>query len=71
MNRFLRYSLENEKKIRAVIMIDGTISQMNLIVTAFSGDTVSFTDLKRKKEMVLPFSAFLSADYAKGDKGEG
>jgi len=71
MNRFLRYSLENGKKIRAMIMIDGAISQMNLIVTGLAGDTVSFTDLKRKREMTLPLSQFLSADYAKGDKGEG
>jgi hypothetical protein len=70
MQRFLRYSLEKQRKIRAVLMIDGMISQLNLLVTALSDTEVSFISAKHKSGITLPLEAILSADYLKSDKAE-
>lgn len=38
IERFLKYSLENEKKICAVLMQDGQMVKKNLTVTAIDAD---------------------------------
>ncbi len=70
MKRFLRYSLEKQKKIRAVMMVNGGISQVNLCVVALDEQSVTFLTPKGKQPLTLPLSDILSADYARGDKGE-
>lgn len=68
--RFLRYSLENQKKIRVVLMVDGVITHTNLTVTALLEDAFAFVSAKEKSGKTMPLSCVLSAGYARGDKGE-
>lgn len=68
MTRFLRYSLENNKKIRAMFMRDGIVTQENILVTAFDEDCFSFITTKKKGIQTLPLHMLLSLGYARGDK---
>lgn len=71
MNRFLRYSLEKNQKIRAVLINeDGAMTQLNLTVTALDETSFTFLSAKNKAPRTLPLTALLSAGYARGDKGE-
>lgn len=70
MNRFLRYSLQNERKIRVMLMLDGAIVQKNAIVLALD-ETSAVLKLSSKKEPVsVALADILSCDYARGDHGE-
>ena len=70
--RFLRYSLENERKIALVLYRDGSILKKNMLITALDEEkgTFSATLSGRKKEQVFSLSDVLTADYARGDHGE-
>lgn len=71
MNRFLRYSLEKNQKIRAVLINeDGAMTQLNLTVTALDETSFTFLSAKNKTPRTLPLASLLSAGYARGDKGE-
>ena len=71
MERFLRYSLENKKKIRVLLMDgDGAVTQMNLTVTALETESFSYLRAGKKHSETLPLNALLSAGYARGDHGE-
>ena len=70
MNRFLRYSLSKQRKIRAMLMLDDKIAQKNVTVLALT-DTHATLRLGTKKEpVIVPLSDVLSCDYARGDHGE-
>ena len=71
MMRFLRYSLEKEKKIRVMLDDGESITQMNLTVTALNAEYFSFISARKKQGATLPLSAVLSAGYARGDKEQG
>ena len=72
MTRFLRYSLENQKKIRAVLTDEqGIISYIHLTVTELNDSSFTYVASKHKNGKTLPLSMLLSADYARGDNGEG
>ena len=43
IDRFLKYSLENEKKICAVLMMDGQMIKKNLLVTTIDEDGSGFS----------------------------
>lgn len=72
IGRFLRYSLEREKKICAVLMQEGAMKKTNLLVTAIDEDGSGFTARLpgRKKEIHYPISDVLTCAYARGDQGE-
>ena len=72
ITRFLKYSLERETKIAAVLMQDGAMKKTNLRVTAIDGDGAGFTALLpgRKRETHFAMGDVLTAAYARGDKGE-
>lgn len=72
IERFLRYSLERERKICAVLMTDGRIEKTNLRVTSIDADGAGFSALLpgRKKETRLATADVLTAAYARGDQGE-
>ena len=72
IDRFLRYSLERERKICAVLMQDGQMIKKNLLVTGLDEDGQGFT-VKfpgRKKEVHVMRSDVLTCAYARGDQGE-
>ncbi len=64
---FLEYSLKEQKKIKAVLLQNGTILQMNIQVMRFKKDGFYYTTSKQKKEQYCPFSDVLATAYARGD----
>lgn len=72
IDRFLKYSLERERKIAAVLMQDGAMKKTNLLVTAIDEDGQSFSARLpgRKKETRFDLSDVLTCAYARGDQGE-
>ena len=72
IDRFLKYSLEREKKICAVLMQDGQMIKKNLLVTAIDADESGFTAKLpgRKKEVHIAMQDVLTCAYARGDQGE-
>jgi hypothetical protein len=70
MNRFLKYSLEKQRKIRAVLLIDGEISQKNVTVLSIDDDHVLLKLGAKKEPVTVALSDILSCDYARGDHGE-
>ena len=72
IDRFLKYSLEREKKICAVLMQDGQMIKKNLLVTAIDEGGQGFMAKLpgRKKEIHLDIGDVLTCAYARGDQGE-
>ena len=72
INRFLKYSLERERKICVVLLQDGQMIKKNLLVTAIDEDRQGFTAKfpGRKKEVHIALSDVLTCAYARGDQGE-
>lgn len=71
MERFLRYSLERGRVIRLIYQEeDGRMRQVNAQVVALSGDAVTFTAQRPRRQVTLPLTHVLSADYRKGDEGQ-
>lgn len=72
IDRFLKYSLEREKKICAVLMQDGQMIKKNLLVTGIDGDERGFTAKfpGRKKDVHIAIEDVLTCAYARGDQGE-
>lgn len=71
MERFLQYSLERGRAIRLIYQEEnGRMRQVSAQVTALQGDSVSFVTLRPRREITLPVSHLLSADYRKGDEGQ-
>ena len=72
MDRFLRYSLENGRKICAVLMQDGQLQRKNLLVTSIDADGQGFTARLpgRKKDVHYASEDVLTCAYARGDQGE-
>ena len=70
MKRFLRYAVEHERKIRAVFLLDGAITQKTVSVVDYDDETVTLRIGSKKTPVVLPMSDVLSCDYARGDHGE-
>ena len=72
IDRFLKYSLENEKKICAVFLQDGQMVKKNLLVTSIDEDGSGFCAKLsgRKKETRFLMDDVLTCAYARGDQGE-
>ena len=70
MNRFLRYSLQNQRKIRVMLMLDGKLIQKNAVVLALDNDTAALQISGKKAPVTVALSDILSCDYARGDHGE-
>lgn len=72
IDRFLKYSLEREKKICAVIVKDGGMKKTNLLVTQIEEDGSGFYALLpgRKKQVRFSCEDVLTCAYARGDQGE-
>ena len=72
IDRFLKYSLEREKKICAVVMMDGQMMKKNLLVTSIDENGSGFCARLpgRKKDMHFCMDDVLTCAYARGDQGE-
>lgn len=69
MIRFLRYSLEKKRRIRAVVLLEDKMLQQPVTVLALSDNSVTMQIGRRKAPDTLPLSDILSCDYARGDDG--
>ena len=70
MERFLRYSLERNRPIRAVFLLEGRMMQKQVRVLALDQENVTLRVSAKKSPVVLPIADILSCDYARGDHGE-
>lgn len=70
VDRFLRYSLEHQRKIAVIVQDQDGIRRMNIIVTRIEADTVYHVTARSKKEKALARDQILSASYARGDDGD-
>ncbi len=70
MKRFLRYSLEKQRKIRAVLLLDGQMVQRTLLVLEDGGEEITALVGSGKKPKQIALADILSCDYARGDHGE-
>ena len=70
MERFLRYSLEKGRKIRAMLMQGGQLVQRTLLVLAMEEDGITAQVGTKKAPVHLNLEDILSCDYARGDHGE-
>lgn len=72
IDRFVRYSLENGKKICVVLMQDGQMQKKNLLVTAIDADGLGFEAKLpgRKRASHFALADVLTCAYARGDQGE-
>ena len=72
MQRMLLYSLEHLRLIRIIWMDEGgTLRQGNIQVTALSEESVTFQLMRPRRTLTIPTAAILSADFRKGDEGDG
>ena len=70
VDRFLRYSLENGRKITLMIQDEKGIRRVNLTVVRLDGENVCYITARSAKEKALPRDCILSAAYARGDDGD-
>ena len=72
IDRFLTYSLENGRRISAVLMTGGAMVKKNLLVTAIDADGQGFTARLpgRKRDTHFTMGDVLTCAYARGDQGE-
>jgi len=70
MERFLRYSLERSRPIRAVFLLDGKMAQKQVQVLALDNEKVTLRISAKKLPVVLVVADVLSCAYARGDHGE-
>lgn len=70
MKRFLRYAMERDKKLRAVYLREGAITQKTVSVVEWNEETVTLRTGSRGKSFTIPMADLLSCDYARGDHGD-
>lgn len=70
MERFLRYSLEHGRPIRAVLMLEGALAQKTVLVLALEEGGVTLRVGAKKRPVTVPVADILSCDYARGDHGD-
>lgn len=70
MNTFLKYSLEKQKKIRVVLLLDGQLVQKNAVVVSLTDTEAALRISGKKEPLTVSLDDILSCDYARGDHGE-
>jgi hypothetical protein len=70
MEHFLRYSLENGRRIRAMLTLDGRMTQKTVTVLALSAQGATLLVGAKKPPVTVALADILSCDYARGDHGE-
>ncbi len=71
IERFLRYSLQHNKKIKVIMLKESQMEQQNILVSALDQEGFTYTSAKQRKAKKLSYNALLCAGYARGDHGEG
>jgi len=71
MNQFLKYSLDKQRKIRAVLTLDGALIQKNVTVLALDSAAATLKFSGKKEPVTVALGDILSCDYARGDHGDG
>ncbi|HNX62482.1 MAG TPA: hypothetical protein PKN45_07560 [Candidatus Limiplasma sp.] len=70
MERFLRYSLEKGRAIRAVLLLNGQMEQKTVTVLALDTQTATLRIGAKKTPVPVALTDILGCDYARGDHGE-
>lgn len=70
VDRFLRYSLEHQRKIAVIVQDGDGIRKTNIIVTWIEAAAIYYITARSKKEKSLAREQILSAAYARGDDGD-
>lgn len=70
MEEFLRYSMAHQRRIRAILLMEGRMVQQNITVLRFTQEDFTFASARQKTPRTLPLNCLLSAGYARGDAGE-
>ena len=70
VDRFLRYSLEHQRKIAVILQDEDGIRKTNIIVTRIEAAAIYYITSRSKKEKSLSREQILSAAYARGDDGD-
>ena len=70
MKRFLQYSLDHQRRIKAVLWEQDKLTQMNLTVVAMDEETFTYVSARQKTPRTLPLGDLMAAAYARGDNGE-
>lgn len=72
MERFFVYSMEHDRVIRLIWQDgDGKLCQANGKVLAWDDRQVTVLTQRPKRTITLSAEQILSADFRKGDEGEG
>ncbi len=72
MERFFVYSMEHDRFIRLIWQdAGGGMCQSNVKVLAWDGKQVTVQAQRPKRNLTLTIDQILSADFRKGDEGEG
>ena len=66
--KFLEYSMEKDKSIKAVLLIEGNIRQLTIKVLSLSADGFTYRSGRSKKEQFCKYSDVLATAYARGDE---
>ena len=70
IDRFLKYSLQHGKKIKAMWLEGDELKQGNITVKEIKNDVVYYTSSKSKTLKAINKQQLLSLGYARGDSGE-
>jgi hypothetical protein len=70
MERLLRFSLEHDRIIRLMYMVEEHLVQVNARVIAYDEKEVSFITTRSPRTVVIPRECLLSADFRRGDDGQ-
>ena len=62
--------MEHDRKIRAVLMLDGQLVQKTVAVLGYDENSVTLRIGAKKTPVTLPLADVLGCDYARGDHGE-
>ncbi len=67
---FLKYSLDKQRKIRAMLLLNGRLAQKTVAVLSLNETTASLKLGAKKEPVTVRLADILSCDYARGDHGE-
>lgn len=70
MNRFLKYSLEKQRRIRMMLTLDDVLCQKSVTVLSLTDAQATLRLSAKKAPVTVNLSDILSCDYARGDHGE-
>ncbi|MGI6739050.1 MAG: hypothetical protein ACOX54_06680 [Christensenellales bacterium] len=70
IERFLSYSLQHNRKIKAIWTEDDNIKHGNIVVTEIGDDYFCYTQARKKTSTRMEKACLLSLGYARGDSGE-